>query len=308
MRDQSKLILRILVSLACFAAVFYLVDFSKIMTLLKDFKFQQMLLALALMLLGHIGSALRFHFIVNRLGREFSKTAAIKASFVALWFNQLLPTGMGGDVVRAVLLAKQCGRLRIILAALLDRVLGLLMMILVMVIFLPLALWSKLDTATVGVVTLSGLLALLLGVAPVLMRKNMCRRIHYWPIYKICHLVFILGTALRRVLQPGLLHRLLLLLSLSFFPYAMYVAVLGNSFGLQIHPLEYIALVPLVFIAMQFPISMGGWGVRELASVYVFSYLGMSEELALIISLLYGFGLLITSIPGNLFWVYKKVQ
>lgn len=307
MNNVGKLLLRISVSLACFVIVLYIVDFKKILTLLKHIHTQQVILALSLMLLGHIGSAMRFHFIVNRLGRNISKNAAIKASFVALWFNQLLPTGMGGDVVRAVMLAKQCGKARIILAALLDRVLGLLWMILMIVIFLPLALSAKLDAGTVSAITIAGLLGLSVGLSPLFMKKNICKVFRNRLIYKICHLFYILGNALRKVLLSRHTYLLLVYMALSFFPYAMYVAVLGDAFGLRIAILQYIALVPVVFIAMQFPISLGGWGVRELASLYVFSYMGMSDEVSIIISVLYGFGLLVTSIPGNLFWVYKKI-
>lgn len=307
MSNTGKLLLRISVSLICFGIVVYIVDFKKILALLTHINPQQFILALSLMLLGHLGSAMRFHYIVNRLGRKISKNSAIKASFVALWFNQLLPTGMGGDVVRAVMLAKQCGRARIILAALLDRVFGLLWMVLMIVIFVPFALRAKLGIGTVSVISSAGMLGLTLGLSPLWMKKNICHTFESGLIYKICHLFYILGKALRKVIWSRFAYWLLLYLALSFLPYAMYVALLGDAFGLRIDLLEYIALVPVVFIAMQFPISLGGWGVRELASLYVFSYMGMSDEVALIISVLYGFGLLVTSIPGNLFWVYKKI-
>ena len=147
MSEKLKLVLRLAVSLSCFALVFVLIDINRIADLIKTIQLDTLLLAVLFMVLGHIGSGLRFHFIVNRLKRKLAVSEALKTSFVALWFNQLLPTGMGGDVVRAVMLAKTCGRARVILSALLDRILGLIWMIAVMAVFIPLVLTERLGEA-----------------------------------------------------------------------------------------------------------------------------------------------------------------
>lgn len=308
MSEKLKLGIRVAVSLICFAVVFTLIDINKITKLLKYIQLETILFAIFFMLLGHLGSSLRFHFIVNRLKRKLLIQDAIKVSFVALWFNQLLPTGMGGDVVRAIMLAKTCGRTRIILSALLDRALGLLWMVLMILIFIPTVLASRLNAeATIAIGTVC-LIVLTIGFSPMWITARLCKITTNRYLYSVCRFLPLLGHAMRMVILTRTFYKLLLYLALSFVPYVIYVSLLGQSFGLGLTLLEYIAVVPVIFIAMQFPISIGGWGVRELASLYVFSYMGISEEVAVIISILYGFGLLITSIPGNFFWIQRRTM
>lgn len=306
MSEKLRLALRIAVSLTCFAVVFTLIDINKIAGLLKDIQLEIILLAIFFMVLGHIGSGLRFHFIVNRLKRKLLIPDAIKVSFVALWFNQLLPTGMGGDVVRAIMLAKTCGRARIILSALLDRVFGLLWMVLMILLFIPVVLAPRLGVEATIAICLVCSLTLVASFSPMWLKTRFCKLSANKHIYNLCRFLALLGHAMRLVIMTSTFYKLLFYLALSFVPYVIYVSLLGHSFGLELTLLEYIAVVPVIFIAMQFPISIGGWGVRELAALYVFSYMGISEEIAVIISILYGFGLLITSVPGNFFWIQRR--
>lgn len=306
MSEKLKLGSRVAVSLICFAVVFTLIDVDKIASLIKDIQLEIILLALFFMLLGHIGSGLRFHFIVNRLKRKLDMPDAIRVSFVALWFNQLLPTGMGGDVVRAIMLAKTCGRARIILSALLDRVFGLLWMVLMMLLFVPAVLMSRLGVEATIAIGLLCLLILMLGFLPIWIKAGLCQLATNKHICNLCRFLSLLGHAMRLVVFTSTFYKMLFYLALSFVPYVIYVALIGYSFGLELTLLEYLAVVPVIFIAMQFPISIGGWGVRELAALYVFTYMGISEEVAVIISILYGFGLLVTSFPGNLFWIQRR--
>jgi glycosyltransferase 2 family protein len=53
------------------------------------------------------------------------------------------------------------------------------------------------------------------------------------------------------------------------------------------------------------PISINGWGVREGTLVAGFSLLGISESVALSISLLFGLCVMLSTLPGCLFWFGK---
>jgi len=306
MSETLKLAIRVAVSLICFAIVFTLVDINKIAELIKNIQLETIILIILVMLIGHVGAGLRFHFIINRLKRRLRVTDAIKISFVALWFNQLLPTSMGGDVVRAIMLAKTCGRARVILSALLDRILGLWVMILMMMLFIPTMLSSRLGLE--ASIAIGGVCAMMLMImfAPIWIRIKICKMTSNRHVYNLCRFISLLGHAMRLTILTRTCYKLLFYLVLSFIPYVIYVSLLGDAFGLQLNLLEYIAVVPVIFIAMQFPISIGGWGVRELASLYVFSYMGISDEIAITISILFGFGLLLTSTPGNFFWMQKQ--
>ncbi|MDH5180605.1 MAG: flippase-like domain-containing protein [Gammaproteobacteria bacterium] len=306
MADGIKQALKVAVSLGCFAAVFYMINMEELLAQLRKVAVMDLLPAAGLLLFGHVANGWRFHFTINRLGRRLTAAEAIKTSFVALWFNQILPTGSGGDVVRGFMLAERCGVLRSVYAILADRVLGLSWMLLMVTIFLPLVFYQRLGHSTTVFVTVLFGLAFFATLLPVLIRKNLCRLFSLSILYRICRYVMLFGHMARLILQPATLHKFIWLLCLSFFPYVFAVAVIGNAFGLGLSLHVYIALAPILFIAMNFPVSVGGWGVRELTSIYVFSHVGMSEEVAIIISMLYGLGLIVTSVPGNLVWLKQK--
>jgi hypothetical protein len=51
------------------------------------------------------------------------------------------------------------------------------------------------------------------------------------------------------------------------------------------------------------PISIGGWGLRELAVVSLLGAHGVPAERALLFSVCFGLALLIGSLPGALAWL-----
>jgi len=55
--------------------------------------------------------------------------------------------------------------------------------------------------------------------------------------------------------------------------------------------------------AVALPISIGGWGLRELAVVSLLGAHGVPAERALLFSVCFGLVLLIGSLPGALAWL-----
>jgi hypothetical protein len=55
--------------------------------------------------------------------------------------------------------------------------------------------------------------------------------------------------------------------------------------------------------AVALPISIGGWGLRELAVVSLLGAHGVAPERALLFSVCFGLALAIGSLPGALAWL-----
>jgi hypothetical protein len=73
------------------------------------------------------------------------------------------------------------------------------------------------------------------------------------------------------------------------------------SLDLEWHNMLFI--VPFVTLASAIPISIAGWGVREGIMVVSLGYLGVVPEQALVLSILYGVLMLVSSIPGLIIWL-----
>ena len=64
--------------------------------------------------------------------------------------------------------------------------------------------------------------------------------------------------------------------------------------------------MPLVLLFTAIPISIGGWGVREGVSIYIFSQFVKNEFEIAIFSISIGLMLILTSLIGAYYFIFKK--
>jgi uncharacterized membrane protein YbhN (UPF0104 family) len=79
----------------------------------------------------------------------------------------------------------------------------------------------------------------------------------------------------------------------------IYAVGLGVDLGLP----QWLLVVPLVLLLMALPISLGGWGAREFAMVYLLDLFGVAHADALTVSIGFGLGSMLASLPGAWFWM-----
>jgi len=63
------------------------------------------------------------------------------------------------------------------------------------------------------------------------------------------------------------------------------------------------AIGPVLLLAHVFPISIGGWGVREAAAVALLGLTGVDATSALLVSVMFGALLVLATLPGAVFWL-----
>jgi hypothetical protein len=78
---------------------------------------------------------------------------------------------------------------------------------------------------------------------------------------------------------------------------------LARAQGLVLPPADAAVLFTVMIGVAIVPISIGGWGLRELAVVSLLGNLGVAPENALLFSVCFGLTLLLGSLPGALVWV-----
>jgi uncharacterized membrane protein YbhN (UPF0104 family) len=69
---------------------------------------------------------------------------------------------------------------------------------------------------------------------------------------------------------------------------------------------DCLVLVPPVILVATLPISIAGWGAREVAMVTVFGLIGVPSAQATALSVLFGVATLATALPGGLFWLMER--
>ena len=100
LRRYGLAIAKVAVGLLLVWLVLRNIDIQAVGKILARSRLDLFLLATALLTLGVAINAVRWSFVMTSIGHPIGITLAMAANFEAMLFNQLLPTGSGGDAVR----------------------------------------------------------------------------------------------------------------------------------------------------------------------------------------------------------------
>ncbi len=84
------------------------------------------------------------------------------------------------------------------------------------------------------------------------------------------------------------------------------VYVLGRALGLHLPLGDAAVLMVCIMVVTLLPISISGWGVRELAVMALLTAHGASAEQALMFSVTFGLVVMIATIPGAIYWLVQR--
>ncbi|NKB19123.1 MAG: flippase-like domain-containing protein [Alphaproteobacteria bacterium] len=261
-------------------------------------------IAVALLLIAIVFAAWRWQIIVRALGASLQFRTVFSLVWIGMFFNQALPSNLGGDAVRIWIFYRQDGVLkRAIGSVLLDRVAALVGLALLALLTFPLAAQFIDDTAILAIlaflvtIIFVGLLALLwLDRFMVLFRRLLPSRLYLS--------ITSLAEDSRIVLAP---HRFgPHVLGLSIANQILMVLVmfaLAKGLSIDVELLALLVLIPPVILASLLPISFAGWGIREGAMIAMLGTVSVPPENALVLSVAFGFLTLIMSLPGACVWL-----
>lgn len=297
--SRVRIYLRLLVSAALLAFAVWLVDPGAVGERLVRTSLWAMAAAVAFHAAIVIVMGARWHAILVLYGAGFAARKTIGLSFAGAFFNQILPTSMGGDVARAWM-ARDAGLPLpdAISSVLADRVTGVLGLAL-MVFVATLLLGDRLsDPAVHGFMlaifplTVAGCAVLAIPRMPGLLGRLRAR---------------IGGDRLARDLRAILFDRRLFvwLLVLAIAGQILsgligYVLAVGMDAPLSLG--DSLLIFPVIVLATMIPVSMAGWGLREGASALLLGFVGIDPSTAVAISLLFGAAQAIAALPGILVW------
>ncbi len=107
-RESQINILKTIVGVTLFYLIVKEVDFASLKESFIQGAFQYLLLGVIVITLAQVFlQTLRFHYIIRGLNLKYS--FSLNLSLIGLFFNNLLPTAIGGDVARTILLRRKTG-------------------------------------------------------------------------------------------------------------------------------------------------------------------------------------------------------
>jgi glycosyltransferase 2 family protein len=263
-----------------------------------------LLAGLAIVALQVVVLAVRWELIVIRCGTALTIVRAFRYSMIAAFFNQTLPSSVGGDAIRIWLVGKHANWRAAAYSVFLDRVIGVVALASVVVVCLPWTLVLIKDPVGRGALLVIGFGFLAAGVIFVALASKRLRFLQHWSPTR--HLAAVATVAADTLRTPA---SFIPIYGLSVFIHLLTVVATwcaARSVGANV-PIHYLLflVLPVVLISIV-PISIAGWGVREGAMVAAFAYAGLPQSDGLIISLLFGAIYLALGAAGGLVWVLSS--
>ncbi|HTS42718.1 MAG TPA: lysylphosphatidylglycerol synthase transmembrane domain-containing protein [Xanthobacteraceae bacterium] len=232
---------------------------------------------------------------------------ALRYTLVASFFNQTLPSTIGGDAARIWLLARTgAGWKAASYSVIVDRVIGLMVLVAIVIVCLPWLLDLVRDPLGRTSLLLANGAAFLGTIAFLLIGLERWTLLQRWWITR--HISGAAAVALK-VLGSGSGVAGVVLPSIAI--HVLTVAAVWCAARAVSAPLEFwqaLLLVPTVILIATVPISIAGWGVREGAMMTAFTFAGLTAADGLIVSVLYGAGLFAVGAIGGAIWILSSAH
>jgi uncharacterized membrane protein YbhN (UPF0104 family) len=238
---------------------------------------------------------LRWKLVVVALRAEGRTWPLSRLFWISMLFGQVLPSTVGGDVVRVFMMWRSGTSLRIAFNSVaLERA----SMLLTLVAFVALQLPFLASRVVVAQLVWIAPVLLLVGIIGLIVLMSADRFLKYLPDLRVVRAVAGLSADARRVYLSGSSWRLLAVCVITLLNLCLAAWWMGLSLGLPLSLADYLVFIPVVTVITLVPVSVGGWGVREGALVALLGLVGVPSHMALAFSVLFGFAGIVVSLPA----------
>lgn len=309
-RQNLFTLLKIAIGTGLIILLIYITPLKEVGTHLRGADIHYLLLSAGLYLLGLLMGPLRWSRLLSIRGIHLPFGKLTSYFFIGLFFNNFLPTIVGGDVARATYVAMKSNRKSEAFAStVVDRAIGFLALT-VIVLFITIGFSHLVLTQNILLISvliifcLTGVVALffnksifirLIGLLPKIRFFNLGRRLAsvYSSIYfyKKHKLTCLFAFGLSIFLQSALIMA-------NYF--------LGYSVGMRVAPAYFFLFIPIIAFISMIPLSPNAIGIRESGYVILFTQIGVTRAQALSLSFLNLFLVLLSSLIGGLIFLFKK--
>lgn len=227
--------------------------------------------------------------------------------FIGAFFNQALPSSVGGDAVRMYKAYKSglplSGAVNGVMLERLVTVVGLIILVVFATPFFVEKVGPEEAAWIVPAVTMIGIGGVV-GLVLMMFLDRLPSRISHWRIVR--GLAMLAADTRRVFLRPAHTLKVLFWAVVGNANITFAVFLMAMSLGLDVTWLDCLILVPPVILVTTLPISIAGWGVREGAMVTAFALVGVPAEGALVLSLMFGLWGVVMGLPGGVIWMLTR--
>lgn len=289
-------------------------NLDDIVQTIKSADIPLLVFAFSLYAIGYLITGFRLHLLISVYGKKAPVRFLIQSFMIATFFNNFLPSTVGGDLSRAYDLWRYFGdKSRAVASIMIDRFLGLFALILFIIfstliakefVFSESAVYPWISGATFSAV----LIIALIFFTPQWLIELASRygdSARHPLIDKIRNLLKALYSF--RGKREILFYALCLSILLQANVIIQYFIV-AKSLAVDIPLHAFFTIIPLSIFIMMVPVSINAIGLREGAFVYFFSFYGVSSSSAIAYAwVMYGF-VLMQGLLGAVVFVLRRKQ
>lgn len=299
--------LRIGISIAILLFLFKQVDEKELVGFIRNSDKGLLWLAFIIFCLSYALCFMRWRMLLIAAGIHLSLKRVVISFCGGIFFNLVLPSTIGGDMIRSIDLAAHTKRPREVVATvLLDRLSGYVGLVALTVISLALG-WKLVNEPTV-LLSVAVIITILAVILVVLFNQFVYNKINKFLskssksrikeiIRNLHHEIYIFRNRKKTIVYNLLISFMVQTLTpLSFYFIAM-------ALGIKINIMYFFVFLPIISAITMLPISIGGLGLRDAATIFFFAKAGVSNHLAFAMSLLSFSFIVICGAIGGLVYV-----
>ncbi|MDR1535738.1 MAG: flippase-like domain-containing protein, partial [Planctomycetota bacterium] len=241
---------------------------------------------------------LRWRVFLETMSIPAPALLLIRLNLIGFFFNQLLPTGLGGDAVKGWLLHRTGGLPggEVAISVLADRLAGLFWLSLFITAAAPFFVQASGEASLNFLVCLAATGPFcFFGVFFAIRRLTGRKGFRPGKMAFVRRLNVVAASSFRDR------RRFLTIMAVSIANQTGLIVIfwlIGRDVGLGLSFGRCFLVVPLAILFSMLPVSLGGWGVRETVFASLAKALGADLEPAVLTSALYGMAQMAASLPG----------
>ncbi len=311
MKNRLALPVKIVVSGGLLYMLFRKIDISAFWSVVASANYLTVLIIFFFFLGIQTLSTIRWHIIIKKdIKVSFSRLFSFY--FIGMFFNNFLPTIVGGDIVKLYYLSRISGKGGTSMASIfLDRYSGFAA--LMAITSVSLIVGYRLIEGT----PIPFLLFILIGAFSIISLAIWFDKFHGWAIRLLAGIkLFGINEKIDKFYNALMSYKgsyaiLIHVFGISLFVQAGNIVayfILARTMNIDVSIGYFFLFVPLATTIAMLPFSLSGLGLREGAFVFLFSRAGVASTEALSLSLLYFFIIVATSLIGGPLYIWSGTE
>jgi uncharacterized protein (TIRG00374 family) len=297
-----RTIFKIILAISLFIVLAIFTDLNSALNELKNIKINTLIGCGSLLILQIGFASYRWKLILNTMRLKITFSTCFQIYWAGMFFNQILPTSMGGDAIRAMMITKNDVALHQAIASIfIERFIGLGILMIAGLVYLH---YLMVD---ISVPINYVLFPIGIFVCLFVFVFNWVSKSKFQKVAK-----FIASTAQELITfvkifrtQPIIFLRIILLSSASHLSVITAVWLILQDLNGYIDIVFVVGGMSATMVLSALPVSISGWGVREGVMAILLNPAGVPSSVAVATGIALGTLSIICSLPGGVFYAKR---